>query len=369
MINPILPIYCVSKVNANLGEVAIIVAIGSLASAFAKFIIGFLVSVRRSLDVLLFGLILFTICNYFYVLVSIPQHLMTVRFIHGISLGIIITLALSLVSLIAGKGHRGRSISFYLAFVTLGLMSGPAVGSIIIESWGIEYIFYVLSFLGLIPIFLVMHLVYEKGGIQGSKPDESSHIRFQKFFFNHEMVIPIFAYLSYAIFFGTLNTYMPIYLNINLELSAQSVSATFFGLFLFAAIVRLKLDYIMRKIGDTTGMIFGFLNYICLSLLMYIVPIKYLIISSVSLIGLSHGIIFPLLAIMVSRTVPYEKLIISNSFFLIAFDAGAFIGPTSTSIIAEYYNIPLAIIASLLPALVILPLIIYQRAHAKKELS
>ncbi len=366
MINPILPIFCVSKVSANLSEIAIIVALGSLASALAKFITGFLVEARRSLEVLLCGLILFTISNYLYLIVSNPQNLMVVRFVHGISFGVIVTLALSLVSLIAGKGRRGRSISLYLGFVALGLMAGPAVGSIIIEFWSLEDIFYILSLLGLVPIFLVLYLVNVNRRGYGRNIDKPRH-KIQKLFFKHDMIIPLFAYLTYAIFFGTLNTYMPIYLNIDLELSAQSVSAIFFGLFLFAAIVRLKLDYIVKKMGDTTGMICGFLNYICLSLLIYTIPIKNLIISSVVLIGLSHGIIFPLLAIRVSRIVPYENLISANSLFLIAFDIGVVIGPTSTSILADYYSIPLAIIASLLPALVILPLIIYQaRAPSEK---
>lgn len=362
MINPILPIYSVNKVGANISEVAVIVALGSLASALSKFITGTMVRVKNGLKVLLFGLIVFTICNYLYLEALNPRHLMIVRFLHGISFGVIVTLALSLVSFIAGKGLRGRSIGLYSGIIGLGLMAGPGIGSVIIEFWSLESIFLILSFLGLIPIILTLYLLHVNVKVQEDHREELRSFKvFQKILSNPIVLISFLAYLIYSIFFGTLNTFMPIYLNRILDISAQSVSAIFFGFFLLAALVRLKLDSIAKKIEDRVGIIVGFVTYIILSLLIFMVPGKYLVICSVVLMGLSHGIIFPLLAIRISRTVPYENLIMANAIFLTAFDVGTFIGPTSTSILAEYYSIPLAIVASILPATVILPFLLSKK--------
>ena len=84
---------------------------------------------------------------------------MIVRFIHGFSFGINITLALSIISLIAGKGFRGRSISLYAVLIALGLMIGPALGSFIIKYTSMETIFYFLLFLGLPPIITSIYLI------------------------------------------------------------------------------------------------------------------------------------------------------------------------------------------------------------------
>ncbi len=235
-------------------------------------------------------------------------------------------------------------------------MAGPGIGSVIIEFWSLESIFLILSFLGLIPIILTLYLLHINVIVKKDHHKEFRSFKmFQKILFNPIVLISFLAYLIYSIFFGTLNTFIPIYLNQTLDISAQSVSAIFFGFFLLSSLVRLKLDSISKKIEDRVGIIVGFITYIILSLLIFMVPGKYLVICSVVLMGLSHGIIFPLLAIRISRTAPYENLIMANAIFLIAFDLGTFIGPTSTSILAEHYSIPLAIVASILPAMIILP--------------
>ena len=158
MVAPILPIYSVNNVGANIGELAAIVAFGSLASTISKFITGTLIRLKRSLTILLLGLILFTVSNYLHLVVLNPRHLMIVRFLHGMSLGVIVTLALSLIAVISGKGLRGRSIGLYTGLVALGLMAGPGVGSIIIEFWGLESVFLILSILGVFPVVLLFLL-------------------------------------------------------------------------------------------------------------------------------------------------------------------------------------------------------------------
>jgi predicted MFS family arabinose efflux permease len=361
MVAPILPIYSVNNVGANIGELAAIVAFGSLASAISKFITGTLIRLKRSLTILLLGLILFTVSNYLYLVVLNPRHLMMVRFLHGMSLGVVVTLALSLIAVISRKGLRGRSIGLYTSLVALGLMAGPGVGSIIIELWGLESVFLILSILGVFPVVLLFFLK-SRLKLQTNNLSEYGSLRMlRRVLSNQTMLICFFAYLGYTIFFGSFNAYIPIYLNRNFGISAQLVSALFFGFYLFSSTARFRLDTVVRKIGDRGGLVLGFLNYMFFSLLLFIMPEKYLTLASVVLMGFSHGLIFPLLAIRISRAIPYEHLILANSLYLIAFDLGAIIGPTSTSILAQYHSIPLAITASILPAFAILPFIIAKK--------
>ena len=69
-------------------------------------------------------------------------------------------------------------------------------------------------------------------------------------------------------------------------------------------LIRLRLNVFINKIEDRFILINGFVIYIFLTLLIFLIPVKSIVIFAVVFMGLSHVIIFPLLAIRFSRAVP-----------------------------------------------------------------
>lgn len=107
------------------------------------------------------GLALYAVVSILYIFAGSIYELFTIRFVHGIASAMIGPMAMAYIGDITPKGQEGKyqgrlSIAFYL-----GLGSGPLIGGVLYNYFGMDSVFYLMAFMALIPCLLCIKYLPE----------------------------------------------------------------------------------------------------------------------------------------------------------------------------------------------------------------
>jgi len=151
---------------------------------------------------------------------SIPV-LTAVRAFHGISTSAFTTAYLALVADISPPENRTEIISYMLLVISLGLSIGPAVGSVLTESFGYSTLFLFTSSLGLLSLVCGLQVrepsVPQAEPVRASPPEEDlfwSRLNSQR------IGIPTLLFFLVGVVFAARGTFVPLFIkDINVDLN------------------------------------------------------------------------------------------------------------------------------------------------------
>ncbi len=157
IIAPLMPIYAKS-LGASGIWLGIIFSGYSLSRAFFMPIIGKLSDRKGRKRFIILGLLLYSVISLVYILAGNVYYLTTVRLFHGLASAMVIPVAMAYVGEIAEKGKEGRYMGTFNMSLLLGMGSGPFLGGILNDSFGIASVFYAMA--GLTAIAFLITLVF-----------------------------------------------------------------------------------------------------------------------------------------------------------------------------------------------------------------
>ena len=102
------------------------------------------------------GLLLYSFISLLYPLAKNPLELTIVRFLHGLSAGMVMPIVMAYVGETSEKGKEGQRTSMVNMMFYLGAASGPVMGGYINHFFGFDSIFYTIFVLGLISFVSVV---------------------------------------------------------------------------------------------------------------------------------------------------------------------------------------------------------------------
>ena len=354
IVGPILAIYLKDFLLASIPEVGLAVSVFFLTSALSKLPVGFSARGTRTTLGLILSLLICSICPSAYVLAKDLAVFNTIRAIHGFGAALFGVTGLTLISSMALSGKRVEAISSFIASLAVGLMAGPAIGTLSVALLGIKNTFFIASLPSLIGLAMAYSLArntslrVDYGSGRNLALSDLSMVLSNRLFKGSFL-----AYMSFSFVFGVLLAYAPIHARENLGFSIGHITSLFFGYFLVITGVRFMLGRLIEKLGEERMLSLGLLNTTLMGALMYFVNAPAVFTAAFVCLGLSHGVVYPTAAIVVARTVKPAELALANSIYLVAFDLGTFFGPTLTSVVATSYGIPSALaLSGIFPGLV-----------------
>jgi len=157
IIAPLMPIYAKS-LGASGIWLGIIFSGYSLSRAFFMPIIGKLSDRKGRKRFITLGLLLYSVISLVYILAGNVYYLTTVRLFHGLASAMVIPVAMAYVGETAEKGKEGRYMGTFNMSLLLGMGSGPFLGGILNDSFGIASVFYAMA--GLTAIAFLITLIF-----------------------------------------------------------------------------------------------------------------------------------------------------------------------------------------------------------------
>jgi MFS family permease len=189
--------------------------IGTVMGSFAIGLLLFRPKLGKMADkqgrkiVLLIGLTVATITPLGYLFVKSIPLLMVLRVFHGISVAAFTTGYLALVADLAPADKRGEVIGYMSLINPLGLAIGPTLGGYLQAASGYPILFLVASELALGGLLCVVHVNHTR---EPTLQNNQEHRKFWQILMSPKVRIPTFIMLIVGLVFGTLSTFVPLYI-------------------------------------------------------------------------------------------------------------------------------------------------------------
>ena len=289
----------------NEGEVGIISALTSLATFIGSGLINS--RLRGGTRELAFrsAAIIYAILLPFFYLAS-PITVWILAGIAGIVLGLIMPNIITYAGLLKDRKQRERVLSIYTLALSISLVLGPAI-----ETWILEYFSLRMVFLFFAPFSILTGIM----SFFVEFPKEDNKNVKVKVFSNPGFITAVINILTYNIVFSILLAFGGIFAKSTFNVPYSTVTAIFSAFFTTSLIARLYLSirpaeklwhFMSLSIGITTlGLIF----------ISIFPPTLLLFVAALLLLGIPHGLTYPLSVISISRTFRLEERNAANSTF------------------------------------------------------
>lgn len=163
LVSPLMAIYA-----RDFGATGILLGLifGSfgLARLFVNPIVGRLSDIKGRKKIIVLGILAYSVTSLAYIVANDSVLLTFVRFLHGGSSAMVIPVAMAYAGDLVPKGKEARGMVLYNMAMTLGFASGPLLGGVLTERFGIASSFLAMFVLSIVALVLVVLGLPESSG-------------------------------------------------------------------------------------------------------------------------------------------------------------------------------------------------------------
>lgn len=334
---PTLPLY-IEDVGATKQQIGFVMGCFAIGLLLFRPFLGRLADQHSRKIVLLIGMGVAAIAPLGYMGVQSIPLLMVIRAFHGISIAAFTTGYSALVADIAPAHNRGEVIGYMSLVTAIGMAVGPALGGFLQAGAGYTALFLLSSGLGFVGLLCTSQLLNPPTDSKQQRDGTSN--QFWRLLGNPRIRIPALVLLLVGLAFGTLSTFVPLYIkSAGVDLNA--------GLFYTAAAIA---SFSVRIITGRASDRYGRGLFITISLIFYTLSmlmlwtansaVAFLVAAIVE--GSGAGMLFPMVAALIADRSLLQERGRLFGLSMVGFDVGiAIAGPVVGSLAEQvgYRNI------------------------------
>ncbi len=280
---------------------------GVAASTYALFGLLFSPLIGKVADrigkkrVLIYQIAIFGISNLLMIFVPNFTWFLFLRSIEGLVGTSTFPVAISLVSEITSESERAKNIAFVTAGISFGIIIGPTIGGVLLDSYGLFYPFILSGILGLLGSLFTMVAIHETPTHSHERKNVSSN-------FIDKLPKPLYAFgIILLMSFINSITWMMIEPGfIYYFYDTLGYSATLFGIFVsaygvFIFLGELMLGGLSDKVGRKPVLIFGAVINAGFYLILGFAKDYNVLVLAAAIAGISGGLLGPALNALISE--------------------------------------------------------------------
>ncbi|MEG4278253.1 MFS transporter [Microcoleus sp. MON1_C1] len=326
---PTLPLY-VQFVGGTKQQIGFVMGAFAIGLLLSRPQLGKIADSRGRKQVLLLGASVAAIAPLGYLLAQSIPLLLLIRVFHGISIAAFTTAYSALVTDLSPPGKRGELIGYMSLVNPIGLAVGPAIGGFV-QAWvGYTPLFAMSAAFAAMAVFFTCKIAepnFADLTLSDSLSEDKNSQKYWEMLWNPRVRIPALVLLVVGLVFGTLSTFMPLFLqetkaNLNPGLFYSTAAIASFG-------IRLLTGRASDKYGRGLFISGGLICYAVSMLLLYFANNSSAFLIAALVEGCAGGTVLPMMVTLMSdRCEPYER---GRLFSLCigGFDLGiAIAGPT-----------------------------------------
>ncbi len=242
MVIPALPAFLTSLGGAEYK--GLIISLFTLTAMISRPFSGKLADKIGRVPVIMFGSLVCCLCSLIYPILSTVSGFLWLRLVHGFSTGFSPTGVSAYLSDIIPAHKRGEAMGIMGTAGTVGMAGGPALGDWLVDSFGLNPMFYVSSLLGITSLIILL----------GIRETLSSRQRFsmsvlsiqKKDLFEPLVIAPCLVMVFAAYAYGAIYTVLPDFGRfVGIRLSGV--------LFTYFTVSSLAVRFIAGKASDRYG--------------------------------------------------------------------------------------------------------------------
>jgi MFS family permease len=318
LLMPTLPFYLAEQFHAGQSLIGIVVAAYVVAALVVRPFSGYLVDSFSRKHVYLLSFVLFVAFYFGYLVAGSILLLTMLRFLHGLTWGVITTAGNTLAIDIMPSEKRGQGIGFYGLALNVSMAMGPVVGIFLFQHYSFTMIFYTAIISGTLGMIMALLI---KAPL---RPKVSHHPALSLDRFLMVKGIPVgINLLMVTISYGMVLSFAAMY-----GKETQATNPGLFYVLLATGIGGSRLfsgkliDSGQVNKASMIGIIMLALSFVVFAT--WKIPVVYYL--SALIIGTGYGISFPAFQTVFINMAPHYQRGTANSTFYTAFDLGVGIG-------------------------------------------
>ncbi|ADH85442.1 MFS transporter [Desulfurivibrio alkaliphilus] len=155
IIVPVMPVFATSLGASGLA-LGFIIASFSITRGVCQPVVGILSDRWGRKGFMLAGLLVFGTVGLLIPLATSVENLVLIRALHGVGSAMIVPVAMAYVSDLAPMGEEGRYMGLLNSAIFAGIGSGPLLGGIFTDLWGMAAAFHAMAALSFLALVLVL---------------------------------------------------------------------------------------------------------------------------------------------------------------------------------------------------------------------
>lgn len=240
-----LPIYVLKELGGTEAEGGLVVTVMLIAAIIMRPISGGLIEKVGKKRTLMWSTGLFTGTMFFYFMVDSFMGLMILRFLHGLSFGVLTTVVSAIAADVVPNERKGAGLGYFAMATNIAMVVGPFLGLTLIQFISFKSLFILISFIILISVVCAIQVKVPK--VVFPAPKETK----KKFTINNLIevkALPIaFISLFVGISYSSILSYVSVFAEAN---NLASVASYFFVVF---AVVMILARPSLGQLFDVKG--------------------------------------------------------------------------------------------------------------------
>lgn len=326
---PITSTYAQS-LGASTGFIGLIVGVYSFSNLFSNAFSGQLVDNKGPKKAMLVGFLLNAIILFLYAIVTGPMQLLAVRFLNGITAGLITPAAFTYLSLL-NKEKKGQSMAFSGAAVGLAAISAPAFSGIMSSAAGSEVVYMTIGSLMVAGLLISLSLkpLQQTNG-KTEERSSSSISAYLELFKNKGLLFGFIGAVSLAASQGILAYMLPLKVDaLGLESHVTGMLISVFGIVAVLFFI-LPTNRVFDRYPNEVILPIGILIVALSQTINSFTTIQAVLLGSMMIYGIGFALIFPSMAGLITEYSSENIRGKAFGVFYAFFSLGSFLGSTMT---------------------------------------
>ncbi|MHB1679790.1 MAG: MFS transporter [bacterium] len=390
MVQSINPLFVKYVLHTSLVYVGVATAVYAASTLLVRYVVSIRVKPAHITKFIITGMILFSIAVLGYFFSNSLIEFLFFVVISGFATAIIMPFLLSLVNFVSDKKDIEKNLTIYSLMLSLALVVGPLLGTLMLSVFSIRYIYLLLFVFAAAGLFFAMKInktaknkIKEKlaqddsadgsfsepqdkvfinnnsSGIDAIEPEKKinnnsnnkdNNIKIKqkkdrlifRLFKNKKFLEVVFYNTVFSISFASIVAFGGVYARNNFKAPYFLITLLFALFFISSLVTRLVLLFFTKK-----GKIKQKMNIMNVSILLSSLSFIAMVLSNniifyalaLVLLGIPHALIFPIGTMRISEVVEVKQIVAANTIYQSNFDIGGIIGPLFLSYIGEAYSI------------------------------
>ncbi|MBN2348810.1 MAG: MFS transporter [Bacteroidales bacterium] len=291
--------------NISVHEIGLMIVMFTLPGIILTPVMGVLADRFGRKTILIPSLFLFGIAGFSCTYSKSFEFLLVLRFLQGIGAASLGSLNITLIGDLFSGTRRGAAMGYNASVLSIGTASYPAIGGML-AMFGWNYPF-------LLPLLAIPTGFVVLWGLKNPEPPHNQklndYLRSAWKTINRKGVWGLFIVniLIFVILYGSYLTYFPLFLESRFNAESLFIGLSMSSMSITTAIVSATLGWLMAHFTNKKLLVYGFLLYF-LSLLLIPHAVSWLlVIFSVVIFGMGHGIIIPTIQTMLVNYAPIKE--------------------------------------------------------------
>lgn len=360
-----LPIYVINELNGTEAEGGLLVTIMLIAAIIMRPISGSIIEKLGKKKTLMWSAVLFTGTMFFYFVMESFTGLMILRFIHGLSFGVLTTVASAIAADVVPDDRKGAGLGYFAMATNIAMVVGPFIGLTLIQLISFKLLFVLISIITLVSLVCVIQ-VKVPDLIQKVKITKGKKLSIHSLIEVKALPIALIS-LFVGIAYSSILSYVSVYAKTN---DLEHVASYFFVVFAVVMIIaRPSLGQLFDVKGPKYVIIPCLIIFSGGLVLLSLSSSPWMFLVAAGVIGLGSGSLLPSFQTMCIQAGGPGRSGHATATFYIFWDIGIATGSYLLGMIVAMFNFQVLYITCAALLLFVLGLFLFQQSWQIKKLS